>query len=480
MDASINLTAGGLPDDQVPEAILKKGEIAKNKKRKPAKRLGELFKIIREHDLLEAENIEVTVLESMKKEFEKVRDPRNISYVTYKLADILIIVLLAVLANNNTWFDIEVFGYAHRRFLSKLLCMENDKMPTDDTYRLVISHIDMSIVHGALVRLLINRIDYAIERHAALNPQPPEPDIIPFDGKSSRSSGRQETFDQQKEKPLFTLNAFSSDYDMCLNQTFIDEKTNEIPEMPLLVKNMNIAGAIVTCDALNTQPDTAGAIFAGGGMYVMPVKGNRKTLHSQLVRRFDEELRNDLENNDGPRRSYKVTVEKEHGGTAIREYYITPYIWSLYNIDEWAGITAVGMARRIFRSNKPGVATTYTDRYYLLGGVSDIDAFARAARGHWNVENKCHWQLDYTMKDDANKTMEGSGAEGLQLIKKAALSVLNVARVLYKPYVSLNYIRSSICQGFEDTILRVLSILDVDSLIEANRSEFEQSVVRQI
>ena len=100
------------------------------------------------------------------------------------------------------------------------------------------------------------------------------------------------------------------------------------------------------------------------------------------------------------------------------------------------------------------------------------------------MENKCHWQLDYTMKDDANKTMEGSGAEGLQLIRKAALSILNVARVLYKPYVSLNYIRSSICQGFEDTILRVLSILDVDSLIEANRSEFEivsiQSTVRQI
>ena len=74
-----------------------------------------------------------------------------------------------------------------------------------------------------------------------------------------------------------------------------------------------------------------------------------------------------------------------------------------------------------------------------------------------------------------SKTIERSGAEGLQLIKKAALSILNVARALFKPYVSLNYIRSSICQGFEDVILRVLSILDVDSLIEANRSEFELS-----
>jgi len=471
MATRVNLSAG-IPCDQVPETILKKGKAAKNKKRQPAKKLGELFKIIREHDLQDAENIEITVLESMKTEFEKVRDPRNPSYVTYKLADILIIVLLAVLANNNTWFDIEIFAYSHRKFLSKLLCMENDTMPTDDTYRLIISHIDMNIFHGALVRLLINRIDYAIERHSTVN-EPSEPDIRPFDGKCSRSSGRGETFEQQKEKPLFTLNAYSTDYDMCLGQTFIDKKTNEIPEMPLLIKNMDISGTIVTCDALNTQPDTAAAIIKGGGMYVMPVKGNRKTLHTQLKNRFDETLRIDLESNAGRKPSYKITVEREHGGTAIREYYISPYIWSLYHVEEWAGITAIGMVRRIFRSNKPGVAITCDDRYYILGGVSDIDAFARASRKHWNIENKCHWQLDYTMKDDANKTMEGSGAEGLQLIKKAALSVLNVARVLFKPYVSLNYIRSSICQGFEDVILRVLSILDVDSLIEANRSEFD-------
>ena len=476
MDTYINLTTD-MSGDPVPEAVLKKGETAKNKKRQPAKKLGELFKIIREQDLREAENIEITVLESMKTEFEKVRDPRNPSYVTYKLADILIIVLLAVLANNNTWYDIEIFAYSHRKFLSKLLCMENDTMPTDDTYRLIISHIDMNIVHGALVRLLINRIDYAIERHAEVHEtSESEPDIIPFDGKASRSSGRKETFEQQKAQPLFTLNAYSTDYEMCMAQTFIGHKTNEIPEMPLLIKRMDISGAIVTCDALNTQPDTAAAIIKGGGMYIMPVKGNRKNLYTHLKNRFDETLRNDLENNDGRKPQYKITVDKEHGGTAIREYYITPFILSLYHVEEWAGITAIWMVRRIFRSNKPGVPTTCADRYYILGGVSDIDTFARSARKHWEIENKCHWNLDFTMKDDANKTMEGSGAEGLQLIKKAALSVLNVARVLFKPYVSLNYIRSSICQGFEDVILRVLSILDVDSLIEANRSEFDMDV----
>ena len=204
MDEKSNQTADVHHTDPIPEAVLNKGRATKNKKRKPAKKLGEIFQIIREHDLLDAENIEITVLESMKKEFEKVYDPRKPSYVTYKLADVLIIVLLAVLANNNTWYDIEVFGYIHKSFLTKLLCMDNDAMPTDDTYRLIISHIDMNFVYGAIIRLLINRIDYAIEQHAKA-PAPSAPDIIAYDGKASRSSGRDETFDQPKAEPLFTL-----------------------------------------------------------------------------------------------------------------------------------------------------------------------------------------------------------------------------------------------------------------------------------
>jgi len=471
-----NSEADTFNNNQIPDDILTKAQLKKNKKHNPPKKLGQLFEIIRDHDLMDVENIEVTVLESMKVEFEKVNDPRDPSYITYKLADILIIVLLAVLANNNTWLDIEIFSYSHRQFLAKLLGMENDRMPTDNTYRLVISHIDMEFIYGSVARLLINRIDKTIEKYATDSEQA-EPDTKSFDGKVSRSSGRKETFDQQKAKPLDTLSAFSSDWGMCLNQTFINEKTNEIPEMPLLIKNMDISGAIVTCDALNSQPDTAATIIGGGGMYVMPIKGNRKTLHNELKAYFNDEKRNEFEGNTGCKPTYKINVEKEHGGTVIREYYISKNIWRLYRVEEWPGITAIGMVRRIFRSNKPGEATTCHDRYYILGGVSDIETFARSVRNHWKIENQLHWQLDYTMKDDANKTMKGNGAEGLQLMKKAALNVLNVARVLFRPYDSLNYIRSSICQGFESVILKVLAILDVDSLIEANQSEFNMSII---
>ena len=57
MDENRNQTVDIHQTDPIPEAVLNKGQSEKNKKRKPAKKLGELFKIIREHDLWDAENI---------------------------------------------------------------------------------------------------------------------------------------------------------------------------------------------------------------------------------------------------------------------------------------------------------------------------------------------------------------------------------------------------------------------------------------
>ena len=454
------------------EIDLDKSKWPKKKKCRPAPKLCQLFEIIKEYDLKDAENIEITVVESIKSEFQKINDPRDPSYVKHKLADVLLIMLLAVIAGNNTWYDIEIFARCHVRFLTKLLGLEYG-VPTDSTFQLVVSHIDMNIVFGMVNKLLINRINDVIDHYYTGTPESKEPDVISYDGKASRSSGRNETFDQPETKPLFTLNAFSSDLGMCLNQSFINKKSNEIPEMPLLIQNMDISGVVVTCDALNTQYATAAAIINGGGMYVMPVKGNKKTLYTELSDYFSDDLRNQLEASACAKPLYKIVVEKEHGGTAIREYYISFNINRLYKRVDWTGFTAVGMARRIFRSNSPGKPVTYHDRYFILGGVKDIETFARSVREHWHVENKCNWHLDFTMKDDANKTMPGNGAEGLQLMKKAALAVLNVARALFPPYVSLNFIRSTLSQGFETEILRVLAILDLDTLIKANPKEFE-------
>jgi len=190
-------------ENQNSEAVLEKEKRSKNKNHKPAPKLRQISEIISEHNLQEAENIEITVLESIKSEFQKIGDPRHPSYVKHKLVDVLIIVLLAVIAGNNTWYEIEIFANCHKTFLTKLLGLENG-VPTDDTYRLVICHIDMNFVYGTVIGILINKINNAVERYAP-DTIPAEPAVLPFDGKASRSSGRKETQDQEKAKPLCNM-----------------------------------------------------------------------------------------------------------------------------------------------------------------------------------------------------------------------------------------------------------------------------------
>jgi predicted transposase YbfD/YdcC len=42
-------------------------------------------------------------------------------------------------------------------------------------------------------------------------------------------------------------------------------------------------------------------------------------------------------------------------------------------------------------------------RYYLCSLPVDVKLFARAVRGHWSVEDACHWTLDVTFREDDSR-----------------------------------------------------------------------------
>lgn len=71
-------------------------------------------------------------------------------------------------------------------------------------------------------------------------------------------------------------------------------------------------------------------------------------------------------------------------------------------------------------------------RYYISSLLLDIYNFSKALRNHWNVENKLHWQLDFTFKADENTTMNKKALLKLQIIKKFVLNILNLVKEEYK------------------------------------------------
>ena len=70
--------------------------------------------------------------------------------------------------------------------------------------------------------------------------------------------------------------------------------------------------------------------------------------------------------------------------------------------------------------------TTVETRYYISNLPCNIIEFSNAIRKEWSIENKLHWQMDFTFKSDNNTTVEKKAAYNLQIMKKNALSILNM------------------------------------------------------
>lgn len=73
------------------------------------------------------------------------------------------------------------------------------------------------------------------------------------------------------------VSAWAQGNRLVLGQVKVDEKSNEITALPKLLERVDVAGAIVTADAMHTQTKTASLIISKGADFVLALKGNQST-----------------------------------------------------------------------------------------------------------------------------------------------------------------------------------------------------------
>ena len=219
-----------------------------------------------------------------------------------------------------------------------------------------------------------------------------EQPILAVDGKTARRS-------HDHAKGLGALHAVSvwaSEYGLSLGQVACSEKSNEITAIPELLRLVDIQGAIITIDAMGTQKAIAEQIVAGGADYVLALKGNQETLHQAVIDHIDEQLEGDLAD-----AQEHVTTEKGHGREEERTYLQLPAPEELPGFPRWKGLKSIGVVTsRCLRDGKETIEV----RYYISSLGVDVKPFARAVRGHWSIENSCHWTLDMTFREDESRT----------------------------------------------------------------------------
>ena len=388
------------------------------------------------------EKINITILNQLKENLKELTDSRQKYKTTFKIWDIVICVILADFSDSaNEWDDIVDFVEAKYDFLKSFLQMTGG-IPSAQTYERV-----MSLINHYELEKILNNFFFNFFVKAFLNK-----DILNFDGRVSRNSSRKETeYSKYEVRPLNVLSAYSNNYGICVASEMIDEKSNEIHAIPDLIERLNIKDVIVTWDALNTQKANVKCVIDNFGDYVVPIKGNQGNFYDNLKLYFDDKKLEQIEAGN-TQSSYLKEVEKSHSSLITYEYFQTSDINWYFDKDNWADLKTISLVKKTIVQNGN---TTIECRYYISSLNVNIREFSNAIRSHWSVENKLHWHLDFTFREDNNRTANKNALMNLQLINKFCLSILEKVKPFYNN-ISLKRIRNIISLDFEKEFINLI------------------------
>ena len=355
------------------------------------------------------------------KSLEIIEDKRQASKVRHKLQDILFIVLMGTLANADTWEEIGIFAREHEEFLKEYIELANG-IPSHDTIQRV-----MGMIEPEYLEQVQNKWHEMLETEEMQKIQK----VISVDGKTMKGNAG------KGKKGNHIVTAWCDDYGYSLGETKVSEKTNEIKAIPELLEVIRVKGNVVTIDAMGTQTKIAEKIIEKEADYVLAVKENQKNLYKEI-----SEYLNDRKFLENIRKSggYKRTMEKSHGQIEVREYYQTEQIEWMQEKERWKSLKTIGCIVKTIQRKEETVTET---RYYISSLKEDIELFSKSVRQHWSVEIM-HWHLDVTFKEDANKTLDKTAAENMNIIRKWALCILKTVNfgkkqsLRLKRYVILN------------------------------------------
>jgi predicted transposase YbfD/YdcC len=337
--------------------------------------------------------------------FAELEDPRSTVNLQHPLVSVVVIALMAVLSGANGPTAIGKWAALKEEFLLNTLDLPNG-IPRKDVFRRVL----MTLRPGAFQACFANWLNSLRARAAEATGV--EQPILAVDGKTARRSHDR----KNGLGALHSVSVWASEFGLSLGQVACAEKSNEITAIPELLRLVDIKGAIITIDAMGTQKAIAAQIIEGEADYVLALKGNQETLHQAVIDYINEQLEGDLTK----AREY-VTTETGHGREETRVYLQLSAPKSLPGFTLWEGLRTIGLVTsRCLRDGKE----TIDVRYYISSLAMGVKQFARAVRGHWGIENTCHWVLDMTYREDESRIRDQALRENFAWLNRFTLSLL--------------------------------------------------------
>ena len=191
----------------------------------------------------------------------------------HPLPALLALACAATLCGARSYSAIAEWGRTASEELTRALGFTRATMPCAATFFLVFRRRDWQQFEAVLAT-------WAEEVLRVLPPPAGEVEALAVDGKTLRGSRK------QGAAAVHLLSAVSHRLGLTLGQQAVEDRTNEIPVAPWLLRSLMLEGRVVTMDALLTQREIAQTILDGGGDYVMVVKGNQPQVEQDIVETF--------------------------------------------------------------------------------------------------------------------------------------------------------------------------------------------------
>ena len=330
--------------------------------------------------------------------FANLEDSRVERTKDHSLINIITIAICSVICGANGWTDMELFGYAKQDWLSTFLDLKNG-IPSHDTFGRVFGMIDPEQFKTCFVSWIQAIVKLANE------------EIIALDGKCLRRSHDKTS----GKEAIYMVSAWATENQLVLGQQKVDEKSNEITAIPRLLLQLDIAGAVITMDAMGCQTAVATQIIEQKADYMLSLKGNQGNLHKDVKLVFESE-------NTCPAVGYE-SYDVGHGRIETRTVRASSDIeWLKKQHPKWAGLKSIVAvtAKREYNDK-----ITEETRYF----ISSLDAtnpkyLGHVVRAHWGIENNLHWVLDYAFDEDSQRTRMGNSAANMSIIRHISLNLL--------------------------------------------------------